>query len=347
MNADYYITGIGVSQYYHGAQRLGLPAANILKRCGMSPDITLQPMQHTSVDDFERFMLELILESGDDMLGIHIGEQVMPSLYGVLPTVATMAGSGHQAVEAVLKYQALAGGNAGAIRLLDEPGDHLVFQGLMVYPNPVIRRHLAESMAVLLYKLATFISGRQDLKVQEIHFEHASGSDASKAYLDKLLGCPVRYEAPEIRIVAERALLDIPLNAYSNDAMQVAEELARQQLAQQQENQNILQQIKLQIRTLMAGSSPRREIVADRLGISVRTLDRRLAEAGLSWQQLLDGLRAQLAQEFLSDTQLTVQEIACRLGFADARSFQRRFRHWTGKSPSEYRDTRRWPGSSP
>ena len=344
MNADYYITGIGVSQYYFGAQRLGLPAADILQRCGMSPEITLQPMHHTSVDDFERFMLELILESGDDMLGIHIGEQVMPSLYGVLPTVATMAGSGHQAVEAALKYQALVSGNAGAIHLLDESGDFVTFQGLMVYPNPVIRRHLAESIAVLLYKLATFISGRQDLKATEIHFQHASASDDSKAYLETLLGCPVRYEAPEIRIVAERALLDIPLNAYSNDAMQVAEELARQQLTQQQANQGILQQIKLQVRTLMAGSSPRREIVADRLGISVRTLDRRLADAGLSWQQLLDGLRAQLAQEFLGNQQLTVQDIASRLGFADARSFQRRFRHWTGKSPSEYRETQGWPG---
>lgn len=343
MTADYYITGIGVSQYYHGAQRLGLPAAELLQRCGMSPDISLQPMHHTPVEDFERFMLELILESGNDMLGIRIGEQVMPSLYGVLPTIATMAGSCREAVNAALKYQALVGGNAGAIQLLNEPGDQVVFQGLMVYPNPVIRRHLAESMAVLLFKLATFISGRQDLRAREIHFEHAPASDASKTYLETLLGCPIRYEAPGIRIVAERALLDIPLNAYSGDAMRVAETLAQQQLSQQQASQDVLHQIKLQVRTLMAGSSPRREIVADRLGMSVRTLDRRLADAGLSWQQLLDGLRAQLAQEFLSEGQLTVQDIANRLGFADARSFQRRFRHWTGKSPSEYRETRGWP----
>lgn len=344
MTADYYITGIGVSQYYYGAQRLGLPAADILQRCGMTPEITLQPMHHTPMDDFERFLLELILESGDDMLGIRIGEQVMPSLYGVLPTVATMAGSGHEAVESALKYQALVGGNAGAIRLLSTADDHVAFQGLLAYPNPVIRRHLAESMAVLLYKLATFITGRQDLRVTEIQFEHAPASDTSKAYLETLLGCPIRYEAPEIRVVVPRSLLDISLNAYSGDAMRVAEELARQQLAQQQTHQSIVQQIKLQVRTLMAGSSPRREIVADRLGISVRTLDRRLADAGLSWQQLLDSLRAQLAQEFLSEGTLTVQDIANRLGFADARSFQRRFRHWTGKSPSAYRESKGWPG---
>ncbi|MCK0154867.1 AraC family transcriptional regulator [Alcanivorax sp. S6407] len=338
MQPDYYITGIGVSQYYYGAQRLGLPAAEILQRCGMSPDISLQPMHHTAAGDFERFMLELILQSGDDMFGIHVGEQVMPSLYGVLPTIATMAGSAHQAIEAALKYQALVGGNAGAIQLLDEPGEHVAFQGLMAYSNPVIRRHLVESMAVLLFKLATFISGRQDLKAVEIHFQHSPASEASQAYLETLLGCPIRYRAPEIRIVAERSLLDIPLNAYSNDAMQVAEALARKQLAQQQANQCIIQQIKLQVRTLMAGSSPRREIVADRLGISVRTLDRRLADAGLTWQQLLDGLRAQLAREFLREQPLTMQDIASRLGFADARSFQRRFRHWTGMSPSQYRD---------
>ena len=347
MKADYYITGIGVSQYYFGAQRLGLPAKEIMLRCGLTPELALQPMQHTSAEDFERFLLELILESGDDMFGIHVGEQVMPSLYGVLPTVATMAGSGRESIGAALKYQALAGGTAGGIRIIDEADDRVTFQGLMAYTNPVIRRHLAESMAVLLYKLIGFISGQDNLRAKEIHFEHAPGSEECKAYLEKLLDCPIRFNAPEIRVIIDPMLLDVPLNTYGDDAMRVAEELAREQLAQQQASQDTLHQIKLQVRNLMASSSPRREIVADRLGISVRTMDRRLADAGLSWQQLLDGLRTQLAHEFLNDQQLTVQDIATRLGFADARSFQRRFRHWTGKSPSEYRESKGWPGLSP
>jgi AraC-like DNA-binding protein len=87
----------------------------------------------------------------------------------------------------------------------------------------------------------------------------------------------------------------------------------------------------------MVVRSPRRETVAERLNISVRTLDRRLAEVDLTWQKLLDSMRAQLAREYLADPEMNVQAIATRLGFADVRAFQRRFRVWTGTTPSDYR----------
>jgi AraC-like DNA-binding protein len=83
--------------------------------------------------------------------------------------------------------------------------------------------------------------------------------------------------------------------------------------------------------------TPRRELVASRLGISASTLDRRLKQADMTWQGLLDGLRAQLAIEYLSDPLLTVSDASAKLGFADLRAFQRRFKRWTGMTPSEFR----------
>jgi len=90
----------------------------------------------------------------------------------------------------------------------------------------------------------------------------------------------------------------------------------------------------------MLSGAPRRDVVAGRLGISTRTLDRRLQSAGIGWQELLDGLRVQLAIEYLADQELTVTQIAQKLGFTEIRAFQRRFKTWTGMTPSTYRKQR-------
>ncbi|HAO39213.1 MAG TPA: AraC family transcriptional regulator [Afipia sp.] len=93
-------------------------------------------------------------------------------------------------------------------------------------------------------------------------------------------------------------------------------------------------------------NSPRRfptaEEIADQLGLSLRTLHRRLAQEGLSYQSVLDNMRRSVATEFLENTHLMIDEVAERVGFSDATSFRKAFRKWTGHSPTHYRP--RHPG---
>ena len=77
--------------------------------------------------------------------------------------------------------------------------------------------------------------------------------------------------------------------------------------------------------------------IADELGLSLRTLHRRLAENGLSYQSMLDGMRRALATELLENTQMAVEQVAERVGFSDATSFRKAFKKWTGRSPSDFR----------
>ena len=151
--------------------------------------------------------------------------------------------------------------------------------------------------------------------------------------------CPVYFGATTTGLELAPETLSLTLNEFGDESMRMAENLARQQLEQQQSGGDI-SQIRLQVHDLMRTSAPRRELVADRLNISVRTLDRRLAEAGLTWQSLLDSLRLQLAREYLANPGMTIREVAGKLGFADIRAFQRRFRVWTGTTPTEYRQQR-------
>ena len=82
---------------------------------------------------------------------------------------------------------------------------------------------------------------------------------------------------------------------------------------------------------------PQRPRIATILGMSERTLHRRLAAEGTSFQHLLDDTRRELAQHYLGQRNLSLADIAYLLGFTDQSSFFRASRRWFGTSPRDYR----------
>jgi AraC-like DNA-binding protein len=90
-----------------------------------------------------------------------------------------------------------------------------------------------------------------------------------------------------------------------------------------------------------AGRPMGMKVVADRLGLSIRSLRRRLTEEKTSLSELQDELRFQLAIGLLRDTELSLEDISIALGFSEAASLRRAFRRWTGFSPSDYRERAR------
>ncbi len=82
---------------------------------------------------------------------------------------------------------------------------------------------------------------------------------------------------------------------------------------------------------------PETEGLAATLCISASTLRRRLAEEGQTYQGLKDSVRKELAVVWLAEPQISFAEIAERLGFADASSFYKAFRKWSGSNPGHYR----------
>ena len=333
---SFYVTGIAVSQFVHGAETLGLNSRDALSRAGLREAVHLRPGERVPEAAYERLLLELIVASQNDSFGADIGKQLMPPLYGVLMSLALSAATVGEAFAELARYQGLASGNCGALDYSsDADGASLTIT--MAHQNPVIRRHVAECVLTQFAGLIRLMTGRRELTPDRASVEHGPASEAASRRLAASLGCPVAWRSHTNQLHLNQTVHEFPLLGHGEDMLHSARQLAERQLAAINERTSAVAQIRLHVRELMRESSPRRETVADRLHISTRTLDRRLAEAGLNWQALVDGLRAQLAVEYLADDTLTVAEVAGRLGFSEIRSFQRRFRKWTGLSPSDYR----------
>jgi AraC-like DNA-binding protein len=101
----------------------------------------------------------------------------------------------------------------------------------------------------------------------------------------------------------------------------------------------------------VAGGDTRIGAVARQLAISGRTLQRRLAAEGVSYQELLEDARKEAAGRFISDATLAIGEVAYLIGYSEPPSFHRAFKRWYGMTPETFRQQPRearrplpWPG---
>jgi AraC-like DNA-binding protein len=146
--------------------------------------------------------------------------------------------------------------------------------------------------------------------------------------------CPVRFNQPQTRLVinAHVAHYELPL---ANRQMAIS---AEERLFENIPTRTLCL-VPLRLRRLLLrcyGAFPSLESAANNLGMSGRTLSRKLAEDSTTYQQILDAVREKLATEYFSRGGESVTQIALVLGFTDSSNFAKAFRRWTGLSPTEF-----------
>jgi AraC-like DNA-binding protein len=332
---DRYVTGIALSQFVYGAQSLGIDSLQIINQTGLSQEY-LKPSARVPGHKYEMALLKLILAHKNVSFGVDIGQQIIPPLYGVLMSLALNSNSLGEALGYLARYQAIATGNCGEVEYSFD-GENYLYVIAMTHQNRVIRRHVSECVMIMFCNLIRLIAGRQDLAPTELWFEHEPASKSAKMYIESIVKCPVFFNKDDTRMIISDKIHHFHILGHGEDMLRIAEKQADDQLKIINKKLSVIEKIKWHILELMQSSQPRRETVAKRLQISPRTLDRRLEHSDTSWQELIDELRLQLSVGYLLDSQYTINDVSQKLGFSEIRAFQRKFKSWTGLTPSEYR----------
>jgi AraC-like DNA-binding protein len=166
---------------------------------------------------------------------------------------------------------------------------------------------------------------------------------ADRADYERRLSCRVRDAAEEDSLTVDRRAWGIPLRRRDSVLHGVLRAQADEALGRSGSDGTFRSEVLRALAPRVAGGDVGLAAVASALATSARTLQRRLAEEGVTYQDVLDGARREGAERYLADSRLSVGEVGYLLGFSEPAAFHRAFRRWTGRTPLEFRRSRRPP----
>jgi AraC-like DNA-binding protein len=208
--------------------------------------------------------------------------------------------------------------------------------------DPELARHHVESTAVIGARILRRLAGR-GWRPSEVRLRH--GRPAVTTEHARLLEAPVRFGQAQNALVFAEAILEARVRDADPWLLPIVEDHLRQQVAGPDAGSWPQVVRELVARSMSEGQTTLRA-TSRRLGLSVRTFQRRLADHGLVFKQLVDDVRRELALRYLGDASATLTDVAMLLGYSELSAFDRAFRRWTGSSPLEHRRRARATGSA-
>jgi len=312
------------------ASRIGnvLP---VLERFGIDPLLLGDPDARIPTSAAFALYEHLGEISGDPDFGLHVGAELPRGALEVFEHATTISRTLAEALEKFARYYPLLIEHVDV--KLETIGDLARFTHRPIHPL-VSPRHSVEMLFGGLMARSQDALGRPwPLRLVRFHHERP----ASTAEHERIFRAPIEFRQPVSEIVFDRALLGEPLLTGDATLSPVLDRFVEKLLAELPAATPFLASVRHAVEATLRGGDPNVETTARRLAMSVRSLQRRLAEEQTTYNKVVDQVRRELATEYLSQQRLGVAEIAYLLGFAQPGAFHRAFRRWTGQSPKDYR----------
>lgn len=313
---------------------LGLKWRPFLEACGVDPNLVDDPQASIPRDIFDAFWRRAAERCNDPCFGLHVAEQLRPIAVNLVGYLLMSSSSVRQGLERVSEYQKLVFG-ADWIRLLDR-GPLTSIRIEIARGEPAQGGIQTEYAAALILKLLDWVTA-ENMRASHAHFRHEAAANYSE--YERILRCPAKFNCAHNELVLARSSLDQPSLHANPEIAELHEEHAKRHLAELGDGT-----LAREVKTLLISDLDRQTCelsgIARKLHVSARTLQRRLAEEGTSYQELLDSLREELCLQHLANPEIALSEIAYLAGFSDTSAFTRAVRRWTGQSPLAYRRSR-------
>jgi AraC-like DNA-binding protein len=313
-------------------QSAGVPVAPLLKRVGLTPEVIADPEERLSVRSQVALLDEAAVALKDDGLGFTLAREFDPRELGLLYYVMASSQTLGDALKRVARYSKITN---DAVVVGYREGNRLIislsYSGVPRHSD----RHQIEFCMFAVLRLCRVLTG-QNLVPQHFWFSHhRSGTNSEIA---RFVGTAVEFGATMDEFALNANARELPLihaDPYLNNLLLKHCEAA---LVNRRDNVSQLRTgVENAISSLLPHGRVLVEDVARSLGMSKRTLARRLSDEGLNFTDILQQLRRDLAVRYLDDRKLHVSKIAWLLGFHEVSAFTHACKRWTGKTPREMR----------
>jgi len=311
------------------AQRKGLDPSALLSSAGLPDSILEQPDGLIRYANFLRLLQLSAEQSGDSAFGLKLGLQQGLSVFGPLLYLIRNAPTVGSALQELQQNFHLHMG-AAAVEL-ERYGD-LVQLSYHIFDSS--RQGIVQGVELAIgvgVQLLTAICG-QHWQLQAALFEHSPHAELTT--YRRLLGVSPQFNSNANALVFHSRLLDLPLS----EADQELQVLIRHHLAtlDRLTDPELPDYVSALLRNMLDRGRVTVDDVAVYMAMSRRTLQRRLAACGTTFQEVLDRTRKNMALRYLRDSSLQMTQLADLLGYGDLSAFSRAFSRWFGMAPTQW-----------
>jgi AraC-like DNA-binding protein len=282
---------------------------------------------------FDALWAEVAGRANDPWLGLHFGEAIPGFssghiLMGMMLNCSTL----EEALARFCRYHGLL--SDGAVPELRVEGDDVVFH---LQPVPTEQTYYPEAVLAMLTVIVQRLTESQVQPI-EVRLTHSQPADLTEHR--RIFNARLLFAQPCAGMVFKREALRTAIFLANPILLDALERVARSMVSQPPSPTTwTVRTGGIMAQLLLRGEAPRLPIVARELAMSPRHLQNKLRAEGTSFQALLDTERKRIALNCLSQTEMTLCEIAFLLGFSEQSAFNHAFRRWTGGAPGDFKIT--------
>jgi AraC-like DNA-binding protein len=311
----------------------GHDAVALCRQLGLPPDAASSPEVSVALETLRAATDQIALDLNDPFVGLRLARALPPTAFGLVELAARAAPTLGEGLQRYVRYSAL---------LNDVESFELTVRGEeaeLTHRVPGTRRALGRQCNELL--LAWLVRLIRELTQQgwaptEICLAHAAPTDA-KPLQQHFEGTQLRF-AMGFNALRFRASHLAQATSSGDPVMLAMVDEHADRILGSGQAEDVLHRIRTELRTELREGRPTLQTIAEKLGASPRTLQRRLDAHNTTFNDLLEEVRLALAKEFLANPRLGLKEVAYRVGYSDLTTFIRAFKRATGTTPLEYRN---------
>jgi AraC-like DNA-binding protein len=310
----------------------GVPVAPLIKRAGLTPEVIAEPEERLSVQSQIRLLDEAAIALKDDCLGFTLAHDFDPREIGLLYYVMASSRTLGEALQRLAHYskvtnEALVFGYREGNRLII----NLSYSGVPRHSDT----HQIEFCMFAAIRICRLLTGQ---KLVPQYFSIAHYRSGNTPEMSRFVGTKVEFGAGADEFALNIEARELPVVHADNYLNELLLKYCETALANRRSD---VSQLRTKVGNAISSLLPHGRVlvgdVARSLGMSERTLGRKLADEGLNFTQILQQLRRDLAVRYLDDRRLQISKIAWLLGFHEVSAFTHACKRWTGKTPSQLR----------
>jgi|SRR5581483_14061 len=317
----------------------GADAGEALRRAGLEPADLTDPDRRVPLIRYLE-LLEICADLlGDRQFGLKFGAQYEPRHAGVIGNVALASRTVGEAFKAIGRY--LPTVVDGAVHGVEVSDDVALVYFYYIDPLMMSYRQKGDWAIAFTCKLMRVGLGEPRWTPQEVVVPQvADETSAERRTRAEIMGDNIRGGHPWAGIRFDARLLERPMATADGMIESLMRHYGDLRLAALPGRRGEIEQLRREIARLLVKGGSGIEHLASATGTSVRTLQRRLKDAGVNYNDLHNDVRKTLALNLLENETLALGQIAFSLGYSEVSAFNHAFRRWVGQSPGDYRRLR-------